>query len=204
LRTIKRGESPWWEQDVPNDEAEQAASRVRFDSEWDEDVAELTQAFKAGDLIALVHTPRLRGPAQITRSEWANCTHPDELFLSRVITGFMNDSMKKYVGHTPYVSTVSYTSWLQSKYPLRPMPKQAVRKASSIGKPRYCWDDFEKKAFDVLEQRGIPDSRLEPTWTQAALERVMLDWCESNWGNAPSESLVRKHVGHVIRRFKLQ
>jgi hypothetical protein len=204
LRKRKRGERPWWEQEVPNDEAEQAAWTVRINSEWDEDVADLTQAFVAGDLVALVYSPRLRGPAQITRSEWANCTHPDELFLARVITGFMNSSMKKYIGHTPYISAISYSNWLKSKYSGQPIPMQPVRQSSSISKPRYYWQDFDNEAFDILGERGIPNSRLEPAWTQAALERLMIDWCESNWGSAPSESLIRKHVRDVINRFKLQ
>jgi hypothetical protein len=92
----------------------------------------------------------------------------------------------------------------KSKYLSQAMPKQPIRQSSSLAKPRYHWQDFDNEAFSVLEERGIPNSRVEPTWTQAALERLMIDWCESNWGVAPSESQIRKHVGDVISRFKLQ
>jgi hypothetical protein len=204
LRNRKHGESPWWEQQLPKDEVEQAAWTVRFNSEWDEDVAELSQAFKAGDLVALVHSPRLKGSAQITRSEWENCAHPDELFLTRTVTGFMNSSMKRYIGHTAYTSANSYFGWLERKYPSRPKAKQQVRRPSSGSKPRYDWQAFDRQALSILDERGVPDVRVDPTWTLAALEGLMMEWCIKHWGISPADSTIRKNATRVIKLFERQ
>lgn len=80
-------------------------------------------------------------------------------------------------------------------------------KAKRGRRPTYEWDEFEAKVEELLIENGT----LQP-WAgedipnQAALERKMLEWTETEWqpvyGKVPSESQVREHVVIVLGRRK--
>ena len=69
--------------------------------------------------------------------------------------------------------------------------------------PDYDWKAFEEEAIRVLEDEGLPTRTNEKGWRyQADLERHMSKWCQKNWSEVPSESMIRNHVGKAIEEYK--
>ena len=64
------------------------------------------------------------------------------------------------------------------------------------------WPAFTAETLRQLDQEGDINIAVDPTWTQAVLERRMLSWCDQEWGEAPSVSTVRKHVVAALRKFR--
>jgi hypothetical protein len=64
-------------------------------------------------------------------------------------------------------------------------------------RPTYDWGAFEAEALARLEQEG----GWRPDWRQAAFEREMAEWCLHEWGQEPSESLIRAHVKRAEKDF---
>jgi hypothetical protein len=59
------------------------------------------------------------------------------------------------------------------------------------GRPRkYDWDSFYVEIAVLADLDGMPE-------TQADLERLMADWCNENWEDQPSESMVRSKISSI-------
>ena len=69
--------------------------------------------------------------------------------------------------------------------------------------PEYDWDAFKQEAIRVLEDEGLPTRTNERGWRyQADLERRLTTWCQENWSDVPSESMIRNHVGKAVGEYK--
>jgi hypothetical protein len=66
---------------------------------------------------------------------------------------------------------------------------------------RYDWDSIEGEAERQLDERGDFNPAVDPTWNQAALEKVMTNWCENRWDTSPVESVIRSHLKEVRARW---
>jgi hypothetical protein len=86
-----------------------------------------------------------------------------------------------------------------------PTPEEqtaAQNKGRRGRKPRYDWPMFEQEVLRLLDEEGLPATDNEEGWRcQADIERRMLDWCETNWSQAPAESLIRHHVAKAMKQF---
>jgi hypothetical protein len=79
------------------------------------------------------------------------------------------------------------------------IPQQA--KSSKTPRALYDWPEFLKEAMHLLRERGVPDIRLEPSWTKAEIERQMADWCKRRWGRVPVEATIRTYVSKAIKEI---
>jgi len=78
-------------------------------------------------------------------------------------------------------------------------PQSRVSEANH--KPRYDWDSFKDEVWRLLEEEGTPDPKVDPDWTQAEIERRMLDWCSSTWGREPVVASIRSRLKTVMEAF---
>jgi hypothetical protein len=78
-------------------------------------------------------------------------------------------------------------------------PSSAARRGARV---RYDWPAFDAEAWQILEYRGGFSPAHEVGWNQAALERLMADWCTREWRHVPSESTIRNRVSQVYNRFR--
>jgi hypothetical protein len=93
-------------------------------------------------------------------------------------------------------------SWFETRYAIETAPSKGKRGR----KPQYDWCSFHAEAIRILEDEGRIDIDVDPNFTQAAIERQMITWCETNpkWGKAPVESEIRKHVKLAMKTFTEQ
>lgn len=68
-------------------------------------------------------------------------------------------------------------------------------------KPKYDWPAFCAYALTRLEHHG---GFYGLDWRQSDLEREMVTWCESNWGegSVPGESTIREKVAQVSAEYE--
>ncbi|MBB2720165.1 UNVERIFIED_ORG: hypothetical protein GGD48_005445 [Rhizobium etli] len=69
--------------------------------------------------------------------------------------------------------------------------------------PKYDWPAFQAEVIRKLDDEGDFDVSIDPSWTQAALERHMAEWCEAKWRgiNQPGESTIRREIAKTRRHF---
>ena len=73
---------------------------------------------------------------------------------------------------------------------------------SGAGRPtKYDWVSFEAEVIRILNEEGDINPKLDPKWTQAALEEKMAEWCSDQWNKEPSESMIRQRVKQMRSNF---
>lgn len=76
---------------------------------------------------------------------------------------------------------------VDSLWPDYSRPVEKDFKPKKNGRPEYDWDSFWREVVRLaLHPDGLPER-------QADLERIMMEWCESNWGKG-GESTVRGKI----------
>ncbi len=69
-------------------------------------------------------------------------------------------------------------------------------------KPGFDWGAFDAAASEKLAYEGGVAPVGDGGFSQADLERYMIDWCsKKKWERVPSESTVREHVRKAIASF---
>jgi hypothetical protein len=70
--------------------------------------------------------------------------------------------------------------------------QQQARPSDRRGRPRkWDWDAFYR---EIIRLANTPDGLPEK---QSDLVQIMKEWCQEEWGDEPSDSLVRDHISKV-------
>lgn len=71
------------------------------------------------------------------------------------------------------------------------------------GRPKEInWDDAEKYLLSVLEDRGIPDPRVERIYRKAELIKILAECFQQEYFYEPSQSSLKTFVNKSIDRFR--
>lgn len=74
-------------------------------------------------------------------------------------------------------------------------------KGKSGAKEKFSWDAIRQKFDKIIEHYGLPSSDEPELKNQAALEIMLVEWCENRFGidNAPAQSTIRRYVSKWLK-----
>ena len=162
----------------------------------------LNDAFEAGKCKAVGFSPRDDKHGEIPAYKWPYLEIGYDGF--RIIVVRVGDSAMDY----------GDLIWLPDRRVFEYMDVRVTRKgllstfpadSARAGRPsKYDWPAFIDEVCSQLDHEGDFDSSVHPGWRQSVLCKRMTNWCESNWGEVPSESTMKAKVRDGRKQFLAQ
>jgi len=166
----------------------------------------------SGDMTLRAYFGRLN-PSDPFRRDVTECMRPtyNWIFLRMADVWFLEEAVESE--HQPATAPLPRNEvkppvTVAAPLPEKPQaisataPSEPTVKKKRIRATMYDWEAFDREAWTIIEDEGIPDAVVDPSWTQAGLERRMQAWCEKRWGKSPGESTIRERVVLVIKRYR--
>jgi hypothetical protein len=118
---------------------------------------------------------------RITRTEWSDVRHPDNLFMSRRIDGQLNPSLSGCHGQIPFVNEREFDAWMrQQARPDHSLPEIQDQRSSGRRERTTPLDVKSKENWNTHGSRhmAMPLERSTPTGTVPKSRSIFTNWAD--------------------------
>jgi hypothetical protein len=113
---------------------------------------------------------------RITRTEWSDVRHPDNLFMSRRIDGQLNPSLSGCHGQIPFVNEREFDAWMrQQARPDHSLPEIQDQRSSGRRERTTPLDVKSKRELEYARIKAHGDAlrKKHPHWNSSKIAKYI-------------------------------